>query len=63
MADMNRTRPLDLLDFAGLSACWMSSAGDARFNGGWDLVPDGRINLLDLLAFTNRWLDSQSDST
>ncbi|MBN2512462.1 MAG: trypsin-like serine protease [Sedimentisphaerales bacterium] len=63
MADINRTQSLNLLDFAALSACWMSTAGDIRFKGGWDLVSDGRINLLDLLVFTDRWINDQSDPT
>ncbi|MEN6308534.1 MAG: hypothetical protein ABFD91_12350 [Anaerohalosphaeraceae bacterium] len=59
MSEMNRTRTLDMPDFAGFSACWMSTTGDARFNGAWDLVPDGRINNLDLDIFIDQWLCTQ----
>jgi hypothetical protein len=63
MTRFNHTRRLDIRDFARFSACWLSTAGDIRYNGGWDLATDGEINLLDLCSFADQWLYDEPSPT
>ena len=58
-ADFGGEAGVDLLDFSILAAAWGSSAGppaDPAWNPACDLVPDGVIDMADLIAFSEEWL-------
>ena len=59
-ADLGGGPGVDLVDFSVLAAAWGSSAGppaDPSWNPACDLVADGVIDVDDLRAFAEQWLE------
>lgn len=55
-----RDYKVDLQDFSVFSAAWMSTTGGGNWNANADLspspVPDGAVNLADLMVLADNWL-------
>jgi hypothetical protein len=58
LGDFDYDGKVDLKDFAGLAASWMSEAGDERWNPNYNIAypRDNVIDSLDLDVFVGNWL-------
>ncbi len=62
LSDFDGNNKVDLVDFAQLSAAWLSVAGDSNFDAACDISnpPDGYIDFHDFELFLIQWLEDRN---
>ena len=59
VADFNEYYWVDFYDFSVLTRAWRAESGDPDWADCYDIYKDGIIDLLDLLIFSENWMEEQ----
>ena len=59
VADFNEDYWVDFYDFSVLTRAWRAESGDPDWVDRYDIYQDGIIDLLDLLIFSENWMEEE----